>query len=221
MAASMRTLVSSAGVGEVGLSYMNRSAGLYVAHSTGTARRSPRAAASDVPSSPSSSPSRGGRGGSSATTPVSGSPTARDRVLAPRCERTRPTAPSGHDLGPVTTASCPPDDCSRRRRGEAPLVDAGAPLARSDRADTAWRGLAIRLAVAIRMVAIPPTLRRGEGAVWRRGRLLGARVLDFLSLDFMSHIFPAKFSLPVPFPVSETSPFDLYNPYFSQFVFSK
>jgi hypothetical protein len=164
---------------------MNRSAGLYVAQSTGTARRSPRAAASDVPSSPwVPSPSRGG---SSATTPVSGSPTARHRVLAPRCERTRPTAPSGHDLGPVTTASCPPDDCSRRRRGEAPLVDARAPLARSDRADTAWRGLAIRLAVAIRMVAIPPTLRRGGGAVWRRCRLLGARVLDFMSLDFVAH----------------------------------
>ena len=217
----MRTLVSSAGVGEVGLSYMNRSAGLYVAHSTGTARRSPRAAASDVPSSPSPLPSRGSsRGESSATTPVSGSPNARHRVLAPRCERTRPTAPSGHDLGPVTTASCP-SDCSRRRRGEVPLVDARAPLARSDRADIAWRGLAIQLAVAIRMVAMSPTLRRGGGAVWRRSRLLGARVLDFMSLDFMSHIFPAKFSLPVPFPVSETSPFDLYNPYFSQFVFSK
>ena len=48
MAASMRTLVSSAGVGEVGESYMNRSAGLYVAHSTGTASSSPRAAVSDA-----------------------------------------------------------------------------------------------------------------------------------------------------------------------------
>ena len=97
VAASMRTLVSSAGDGEVGESYMNRSAGLYVAHSTGTASSSPRAAVSDVPSAASTSPSRGGGGESSVITPVSGPPKALNRVLAPRCDRTRPVA-SSRDL---------------------------------------------------------------------------------------------------------------------------